>query len=491
MDTEALKTEFQALALKHRWSAWVPLDDTLDRMRMEQLREVLKANCPSEPLVRPVPEANRKAFLKDIASINRRAAKLGCEPITLDWGPEVFIEFVKPLTRDEEYASAVEGASIDREIVNAKCQLVHLTGNPPALPGWELIGIIEPLPTGENLFRPSPGKSFPEKYRKVSGTYCDHCKADRKRKDTVLVRQTETGEYKQVGRNCIVDFFHGQNPTSLLFHAEQYFKLDRRFSPPGGMNDEWNYSLKIAAFLAHAAQSVRLTGRFVTAAEAKIEAAQNDRMVYPTGSEALTEIARASSRDDKERAKYQLPTQEDWDTGQAALDWVLDSTDNGEFMTNLRTLFKVGFMTPKHANLAAWSIKGYMVNVEKAKVERARLKVGANSGHIGTLGKRQIFRLRYLGRSTYDTEYGRMQILKFLDAAGNLVIWSTSDNANLEHDSLAGPKSYELEIGFEYELKGTPKRHNEYKGVKQTSLNRVVILKATAAPELKGESPKA
>lgn len=63
---------------------------------------------------------------------------------------------------------------------------------------------------------------------------------------------------------------------------------------------------------------------------------------------------------------------------------------------------------------------------------------------------------------TYETQWGTTDILKFMDIEGNIFIWKTSTNQ-------------ELEQGQKVKIKGRIKDHSEYRGAKQTILTRCKI----------------
>lgn len=90
----------------------------------------------------------------------------------------------------------------------------------------------------------------------------------------------------------------------------------------------------------------------------------------------------------------------------------------------------------------------------------------STSKYVGEVGQKLDIKVTFIGESQYETHftyYGEIHsIYRFKDEDGNTIIWNTS--------------SYqELEEGKQYSLKGTVKSHEEYKGDKQTYLNRCKI----------------
>ncbi len=58
----------------------------------------------------------------------------------------------------------------------------------------------------ENIIKTVPDQTLPEQYLHPTNQ-CDHCHINRQRNDTYLIRLSN-GEYKQIGGNCLADYFN-------------------------------------------------------------------------------------------------------------------------------------------------------------------------------------------------------------------------------------------------------------------------------------------
>lgn len=100
------------------------------------------------------------------------------------------------------------------------------------------------------------------------------------------------------------------------------------------------------------------------------------------------------------------------------------------------------------------------------KDHKAKLAPKSTSEYIGTVGDKIQLKVKYLTQFIYHTNYSYYGethfIYKFSDENGNTLIWDTSS-------------CQELKEGDSYTIKGTIKDHSEYKGDKQTVLNRCRI----------------
>jgi len=99
--------------------------------------------------------------------------------------------------------------------------------------------------------------------------------------------------------------------------------------------------------------------------------------------------------------------------------------------------------------------------IERQKNREAE---GRASEYVGVVKERIEFEAEVIG--VYGTEgfYGHTDIVKFKDMDGNLFTWFASDYTDLER-------------GDHVSIKGTIKKHEEYRGIKQTMLTRCKFTK--------------
>ena len=77
--------------------------------------------------------------------------------------------------------------------------------------GWQFAASLEYTDKG-NIISGVEGIEIPERYYKCA-PWCEHCKTARDRKYSFIVRNTESGEFKQVGKACLKDFTGGLSAT--------------------------------------------------------------------------------------------------------------------------------------------------------------------------------------------------------------------------------------------------------------------------------------
>jgi hypothetical protein len=137
-----------------------------------------------------------------VAELNKRAAKNGLAPLT--------IEVVK----------TVGFCRVNRGHFHLSENLhtVTISGVEPCVAGWRFVGKIEFDPTLGNIVKTVGGDNeVGQRYRTLA-PICEHCNSVRRRKDTFILRH-ESGEEKVVGRNCLADFIRDGDAETLAAFA--------------------------------------------------------------------------------------------------------------------------------------------------------------------------------------------------------------------------------------------------------------------------------
>ena len=72
---------------------------------------------------------------------------------------------------------------------------------------------------------------IPDYYYTCSANHCDHCNIDRYRKDTYIIYNDVTKEYKQVGSSCLKDFL-GYDISGMFSMYDVFNDVIDEFQPP-------------------------------------------------------------------------------------------------------------------------------------------------------------------------------------------------------------------------------------------------------------------
>ena len=148
--------------------------------------------------VRWVVEHKLSRLADKVEKLNRRGAKLGCEP---------FVVVPTGDTRECEDRDDVTGFVYRRWTEHG----VTVEGGLPQLPGYTLAAVLQHTPEGNLVTAPgySEDNPAPEAWRTLEPD-CEHCGLDRSRATTIIAIDDE-GHERQIGKSCAKDFFgwHG------------------------------------------------------------------------------------------------------------------------------------------------------------------------------------------------------------------------------------------------------------------------------------------
>lgn len=397
-----------------------------------------------------IPEVNFAEFLEKLAKLNKRAAKLG---VIGGW---------------HEVVGQKERVTKDQTTGEIKSRLqffvVKVMGMAPHYAGWTLAASIEGVQTEdgvEYIIKAVPGMEIPEMYR--TRYVCDHCNTIRRRSETHLV-VNEAGEYRQVGSSCIKDFLGGISPQTLASMAEMLHGVmavgeeAEGFGYGGYMRPE----VTPVTMMAYTAGVVDEEGwmsrgkaRMMEGATATADAVW--RYLFPTSREAADPVFQAKL------AKI-TPGDAQVAEAKAALEWVRSFGERDkaldDYEYNLWVACRAITCNGKLAGLVASAIPAYRRHTEREIKRQAGRAKMADSKHVGTVGKREVFtNLQLMSDITWESQWGVTHLYKFMDSQGNVLCWKSSRNA-------------ELTRGAFYNIKGTVKTHGDYKGVKETNLTR-------------------
>lgn len=395
-----------------------------------------------------VPAHNWEMLQGKIGEMNRRAARLGCEPITLRIVDEYEVERKR-----------------DRTKIKYKVRYfrVEATGQTPKLNGWRLMAAIEKQDTGENILRCVPGVSLPESFR-TTDAHCDHCRSERRRKE-VFILQHDDGHYAQVGRQCIADFLGHQSVENICGRAEWDFDLSKELDEAGdedycGRRGET--VVNMIEYVTAAAICVRRLGWISRSKAAELgdgecggpqASADSAWDVCTRGDHIVTEwIARNEL----------YPEERDEKLAAEALAWARALPTQGvpDYIYNLGVACRLDYVLLKTRGIVASVISAYLR--EQDRIAELGYEAKKERHHVGTVGERMGFaqvtvvRLKY-----FESMFGVKTLCKFEMPEGNWLVWWASGDTDWLHE------------GDVLDITGTVKKHSEYKDKPQTELSRV------------------
>ncbi len=433
-----------------------------------------------------IPESNLTELEARLVKLNKRAKRLGVPEIGFTKAFDHVKARCRVLTVDGHINSHVWEfpEKIAERAAKWPCEdtgermtwwKVEVDGETPTLPGWEFIAVLSPLETEdgfENFVRALPGHSCPAEFRTRVGE-CDHCHTHRKRNETFVVKH-ESGSHKVVGRNCVKDFLgYNGDPHTLAEWAESLAELgslcdsaeDPDWLGEGGGNrmaDAWD----LKRFLAIAACRIRKAGWLGRgkAYEERNEFGVSRDATADVVLKILTPPYRPNDDDRKAWAKLVsdfTPEAEDTAKAEAAMDWAKDiPVGDNDYLANVCLVARVGAASRKTAGVAASIMVAYDRAME-FEINRMKRAAKPESHHVGEVGKRiPLMKVTVEKVIANETEWGITGIHKMTDEHGSDLTWFASSADWLKE-------------GETYSVAASVKKHDEYKGRKNTVLTRV------------------
>jgi hypothetical protein len=151
-----------------------------------------------------------------------------------------------------------------------------------------------------------------------------------------------------------------------------------------------------------------------------------------------------------------------------ALKWAASQPDVGvgDYLYNLGVACRAGYVTRRTMGIVASAVSAYMraMACEEALNQVRRDDTKKSREWVGEVKVRQDFtKLTVKFMKYLEGNYGTTTLVSFEDEPGNLIKW------------FASIKLDNIDKGDVVDLKATVKKHDDYKGVKQTLITRAKI----------------
>ena len=396
-----------------------------------------------------IPESAIDSLETKLATIRRKCAKYGCEFSYSRIG-ETFKEVE---IQDEEGM---------RTEVTIKAIEVEVSGTAIAESGWELAGKIEHLETG-NLIHSFGDATIPDWYRSASPR-CEHCNSDRHRKETYVLYHAKNNAWKQVGSSCLKDFTGYVSAEMAAAVASVYALLDQISEDRIHIASSPKY-FDTESVICYAIECVKHWGYHKSeegndATRERVRDLMHRHMKLPASIDAVTFDPMSTAN---------LQTFEDLRSRLLALNAEDDYTNN------LQVLLRAEKVPEKRLGILV-SVVPYYNNLIARDVEQRNT---SNSEFVGNVGDKLTIDIATVKLvNIYDGYYGSTWRYQIVDAHGNVFMWDASspmwDMVCVE-DS---PKGDVIE-GLPLQIKGTIKKHDEFRNIQQTWLTRCRVTKRT------------
>lgn len=378
-------------------------------------------------------EGNMERLEKKLTRIAKKCKKYGC-----DFHYEKVGEVFREMEDDNHNKYTVKFIQIEAEgkaIVN----------------DWRFVSSVEHTENGNIIKKCCYDVEVPQKYY-TSKLICEHCGSNRFRKNTYIVQNVNTGEFKQVGKSCLADFTNGMSAEHIAHYISLFDTLiEGEYIEPGFRTKNYIDIKEALRFVAETTRHfgyVKADGDRPTKYRARDYYEAAHKMAGLLQAELEMEMWEVSFNENSDYAK---------EISEKAIEWVLKQEENSEYMHNLKTVCSASHVIFENFGILASLIPAYNRALEREQRIEAERNADKKSEHIGNIGDRiTILISDYRVITSWETQYGITAIYKIVDESGNVFTWKTSGGIG----------------GETKKITATVKSHNEYNGVKQTEITR-------------------
>lgn len=405
-------------------------------------------------------EANLERLQKKVQRIRNKCIKFGCEFTYEEKGEEF-----------RTYTDADGNETVTRYII------VEASGT-AKVNGWEFAATIDHTEAGNIIRKFKEDVEVPERYYSCDPD-CEHCHSKRHRKDTYLVYNTETQEFKQVGSSCVNDFTAGLSAEAIAQYISFFDELIEGETPYPGSSFQ-RYEL-LTEVLKYANIVVDHIGYVSTSASefggTSTRSFVTDLLDYH--SFRRTSMIKSLVEDVEDfLAKYNpdFDSKENLQKVQAIIKHFREVDDSkSDYLHNLKVIANSEYITMRNMGYAVSMVSAYNrdleIQTQKAKAAVEHADEVTVSGFLGTVGERIVINnvASVTAITSWSNQYGETIRYKIVDTDGNVIMWDSSTGIYSDRPVVS--------------ITGTVKKHDEFRDVKQTWLTRCRVTYGEKKPE--------
>jgi len=391
-----------------------------------------------------IPFDNMDRLKKKLATVRKKCALCNCNFSYVEEQPEY------------------KTVKIDGEEITLKYIPVTVEGV-ARFESWRFVGTIEHTTAG-NIIRTygEAPETIPERFHTCQ-PYCEHCKTVRTRKDTYIIYNDDTHDFKQIGANCLQLYTGGLSASHVAFFVSIFDGMGKYTAIDNSISYTRFYD--VSEIVLTACEVVRCFGYNNYSGDNNTRWLTSDIISI----DRLSEREREKLRAKLDRAGFDLDDSRE--KAKQALEYfeTLENPDN-DYLKNLQTLVKCGKAERRDFGLLCSLPVAYDKATEKQERENARKAKTASeaqtSCYVGVVGQRITFETSAVKVLTsYESSFDGyhvdvVYIYKLTDENGNVFIWKTQKGLDPEK---------------RYKITGTVKEHSIYNDVKQTALTRCKV----------------
>lgn len=394
-----------------------------------------------------IPSIRFEEFKETIKKLNAKAVKYDCP----------MIEFID---------SGIENVCVRKAYIDewgwkvpaiyADVHNIHLQAGQIKMADWILKSRLDHTQNGITIVCNVPGETIPSKYFNAN-SWCDHCSSLRLRNDTFIVQNIKTGEFKQVGRQCLADFL-GIDPVRKLKHFQEILTTIEEYKDDedSWVGSSWFKPVFNIEDVLDVAQVVIQEFGYISrkmveeSIDHKIRTSETVLdVLWPSMGTKAQEFAADIRTGVTDKVKEET---------RKIIKWASKlNPEESEYNHNITQLIKSGKVTSRFMGYAVSIIPSY--NRAMNAITEKKDKINE---WVGGLGMNIQADVEVTAVTSKQGQY-RTTIICFNDNEGRTYVWFASGSRDFQR-------------GDKMKIYGTVKKHNEWNGIKQTVLTRVKIL---------------
>lgn len=394
-----------------------------------------------------IPTENMESFEKKIARIRRKA-----ERAKVDFS----YQRLEPVQKETD----LPGVTVECVPVMVECKIHY--------ENWIVIAVLDHHEVGnvihlvEGEWRPSAELALPSRFR-TAKSFCEHCNTMRSRNKTVVIYNTQTKQFKQVGTTCLREYTGGIDAEAIAAF-EEAIKSPEEFL---GVSGSSKFFVETKDYLSAVVATMSLYG-FMSkkkAAEINEEVRYNNNVkrVEATCTRAVHFMTNNNEPNEMSNKWHNIYKSKDTEAFvEDALEWIKSYNEPNDFMENLRVICSGSHIKVSDVGFAACLMDLYKRHLEYEKTRKQKEKDNEMYRYYGEVGEKVTLNGRLACVTSYSTQFGVMFIYKMIYNSA-IFVWKTSKYLGID------------DSGEEVNLVGTIKEHSEFRGVKQNMLVRCKV----------------
>lgn len=328
---------------------------------------------------------------------------------------------------------------------------------------WEFVAVLEHKSTGNVIRNFNKELEVPERYR-TCGPTCEHCQKIRSRKDTYVIFNEATEEFKQVGTGCLCEYTNGLDAEEVARYISMFDSIIKGEAISSSGRFERYH--KVSDILLYAFETVKHFGYEKSTdyeygyAERTTRSRVMDYYAIDTGATRwMTQKEIDRLKDEMTSVNFNASSQAD--KVEAALTWIREQESTNSYINNLKVICAEDYCSGRDLGILVSLVIAYKRALDEEiartqkELEREAEKASEYLGAVGD--KIQFTSAKVECIWSGSNQFGISYLYKFTDTDGNIVMWST-DKA--------------LDTDKNFAVSGSIKKLEEFNSIKQTWVTR-------------------